>query len=60
MRVSVIGCGNIAQVHLEILNSMEGIEISSVTDIVEEKADKVLIGAFGAYRAQGGYIFLAA
>ena len=40
MRVSVIGCGNIAQVHLEILNSMEGIEISSVADIVEEKADK--------------------
>ena len=27
---------------------------------LEEKADKVLIGAFGAYRAQGGYIFLAA
>ena len=40
MRVSVIGCGNIAQVHLEILNSMEGIEISSVADIDEEKADK--------------------
>ena len=40
MRFSVIGCGNIAQVHLEILNSMEGIEISSVADIVEEKADK--------------------
>ena len=27
---------------------------------LEEKADKVLIGALGAYRAQGGYIFLAA
>lgn len=40
MRVSVIGCGNIAQVHLEILDSMEGIEISSVVDIVEEKANK--------------------
>lgn len=40
MRVSVIGCGNIAQVHLEILSSMEGVEISSVADTVEEKADK--------------------
>lgn len=40
MRVSVIGCGNIAQVHLEILNSMDGVEISSVADIIEEKADK--------------------
>ncbi len=40
MRVSVIGCGNIAQVHLEILSSMEGVEISSVADIVEGKADK--------------------
>ena len=41
MRVSVIGCGNIAQVHLEILNSMEGIEISSVADIVEEKETRL-------------------
>ena len=40
MRVSVIGCGNISNVHLEILASMEGIEISSVADIVAEKADK--------------------
>ena len=40
MRVSVIGCGNISNVHLEILASMEGIEISSVVDIVAEKADK--------------------
>lgn len=41
MRVSVIGCGNIAHVHLEVLNAMEGIEISSVADIVEEKADRL-------------------
>ena len=40
MRVSVIGCGNISNVHLEILASMEGVEISSVADIVAEKADK--------------------
>ena len=39
MRVSVIGCGNISNVHLEILASMEGIEISSVADIVAEKLD---------------------
>ena len=42
MRVSVIGCGNIAQVHLEILDSMEEIEISSVADIVEEKVEETL------------------
>lgn len=41
MRVSVIGCGNIAHVHLEVLNAMEGIEISSVADIVEQRADKL-------------------
>lgn len=40
MRVSIIGCGNIAKVHLKVLNAMDGVEISSVVDINEDKADK--------------------
>lgn len=39
MRVSVVGCGGISRSHLEVLNAMESVTISSVVDIVHEKAD---------------------
>ena len=39
MRVSVVGCGGISRSHLEVLRSMDSVTISSVVDIVREKAD---------------------
>lgn len=39
MKVSVVGCGNISKTHLPILQSLPGVEISSVVDIKPERAD---------------------
>ena len=39
MKVSVVGCGNISKTHLPILQSIPGVEISSVVDIKPERAD---------------------
>lgn len=39
MRVSVVGCGAVSRNHLRVLNSMKGIEISSVVDIKKDRAD---------------------
>ena len=39
MKVSVVGCGNISGTHLPILQSLNGVEISSVVDIRRERAD---------------------
>lgn len=39
MRVSVVGCGGISVTHLKVLSEMESVTISSVVDIVREKAD---------------------
>lgn len=39
MRVSVVGCGGVSQLHLKALSEMESVTISSVVDIVKEKAD---------------------
>ena len=39
MRVSVVGCGGVSKNHFEALKELESVEISSVVDIVPEKAD---------------------
>lgn len=39
MRVSVVGCGGVSCLHLKALSEMESVTISSVVDIVAEKAD---------------------
>ena len=39
MRVSVVGCGGVSVNHLEVLSKMDSVTISSVVDIVTEKAD---------------------
>ncbi len=39
MRVSVVGCGGVSCLHLNALSEMESVTISSVVDIVPEKAD---------------------
>ena len=39
MRVSVIGCGNISRCHLQALDKMDSVEISSVADIRRDRAD---------------------
>lgn len=39
IRVSVVGCGNISKTHLPILQSIDGVEVSSVVDIRQERAD---------------------
>lgn len=39
MRVSVVGCGGISATHLEVLSEMQSVTVSSVVDIVREKAD---------------------
>lgn len=39
MRVSVVGCGGVSKSHLKALSEMESVTISSVVDIVREKAD---------------------
>ena len=38
-RVSVVGCGNISKTHLPVLLSLDGVIISSVVDVIKEKAD---------------------
>lgn len=39
MKVSVIGCGNISKCHLSALKNIDDVEISSVADIRQERAD---------------------
>lgn len=39
MRVSVVGCGAISRNHLRVLKSIKNVEISSVVDIKEDRAD---------------------
>ena len=39
MRVSVVGCGGVSALHLKSLSEMDSVTISSVVDIVPEKAD---------------------
>lgn len=39
MRVSVVGCGGVSCIHLKALSEMDSVTISSVVDIVAEKAD---------------------
>ncbi len=39
MRVSVVGCGGVSESHLRALSEIDFVEISSVVDIVKEKAD---------------------
>lgn len=41
MRVAVIGCGGIAQVHVKSILETEGAELIAVADIVPEKAQKI-------------------
>lgn len=43
MRVSVVGCGGVSVNHLEVLNQMDSVTISSVVDIVREKADSAAL-----------------
>ena len=43
MRVSVVGCGGISRSHLKVLNEMDSVTISSVVDIVREKADSAAL-----------------
>ncbi len=40
MRVAVVGCGAVSRSHLRVLRRMKGIEISSVTDIIKQRADE--------------------
>lgn len=40
MKVSVIGCGNISKCHLKVLSEIRDVEISSVVDILPERADE--------------------
>lgn len=39
MRVSVVGCGSISKCHLDALDKIEDVEISSVVDIKHDRAD---------------------
>ncbi|MEE0981226.1 MAG: Gfo/Idh/MocA family oxidoreductase [Acutalibacteraceae bacterium] len=43
MRVSVVGCGGVSKSHLRALSEMESVTISSVVDIVREKADSAAL-----------------
>ncbi len=38
-KVSLVGCGNISKTHLPILEGLEGVCISSVVDVVPERAN---------------------
>lgn len=39
IRVSVVGCGNISNTHLPILQDLSGVQISSVVDVNRDRAD---------------------
>lgn len=39
MRVSVVGCGGVSKTHLNALNEIDNVEISSVVDIKKDRAD---------------------
>lgn len=43
MRVSVVGCGGVSKLHFEALKELDTVEISSVVDIVPEKADAAAV-----------------
>ena len=45
-RVGIIGCGNIANVHAEVLSSLENIRLCGCADILPERAER-LAGRFG-------------
>lgn len=53
MRVGIIGCGNIAQVHGWVLKQIENVEIVALTDCIIDKAkemsDKVTDGTAAVY-----------
>lgn len=40
MKVGIIGCGEISEIHMAILKKLENIEVVAVSDIVLEKAKK--------------------
>lgn len=53
MKVSVVGCGGISKTHLKVLSEMDSVTVSSVVDIVPDRAD----AAAEAYGCKAYYDF---
>ena len=49
MRAAIIGCGSIAQVHAEVLSSLEGVTLTACADIIPERARAFLREAVCPY-----------
>ena len=41
IRLGLIGCGNMMEAHASNINKVDGIEITTVCDIIRERAEKV-------------------
>lgn len=54
MKVSVVGCGNISKCHFAALEKIENVEISSVVDIKQDRADE----AAAKYNCKAYYDFM--